>query len=256
MFRTVVLLAMLALAPAAADQEPTVAAGSPPATTDGPIVVVAPHPDDETLGCGGTIATRAAEGRRIVVIVLTDGRALLRRFGIAKDPTELEVSAMRKEETRRSVAILTRGRGEIIFLDVPNEELVARKDATTQRLTTRLAELRPAELYVTSPFEGHAEHVAANQIARAACAASGACRRVFEFVVTLKRDTDLARVDRRQVSVDVSSQRALEQEALQQFRSHLDVISPKLPTPLEQHRYERYLTAREPFLVDDDSPVP
>ncbi len=60
-----------------------------------------------------------------MVVVVTDGRALLRRFGIDRDPTEMEVSAMRKDETRRSVDILTRGKGEIVFLDVPNEELVA-----------------------------------------------------------------------------------------------------------------------------------
>ncbi len=248
---TLLIATAFALVTASASaQRPAVAA-------DGPIVILAPHPDDETLGCGGLIATRAAEGRRVVVVVVTDGRALLRRFGIATDPTEMEVSAMRKDETRRAVDILTGGRGEIVFLDVPNEELVARTDATTQRVTALLADLKPAELYVTSPFEGHAEHVATNAIARAACAASGACRSVFEFIVTLKRDTDLATVPRRQVSVDVSAHRDLEQRALLQFRSHLEVISPKLPTPFEQHQYERYLTPREPFLVEDaGAPVP
>ena len=111
----------------------------------GPIVVLAPHPDDESLGCGGVIATRAAEGRRVVVIVVTDGRALLRRFGIDRDPSELEVSAMRKEETRRSVRILTRGRGEVVFLDYPNEGLVAQQADATRRLTAMLTDLRPAE---------------------------------------------------------------------------------------------------------------
>ncbi len=106
---------------------------------------------------------------------------------------------------------------------------------------------------MTSPFEGHAEHVATNAIAKAACAASGACRSVFEFIVTLKRGTDLATVPRRQVTVDVSAHADLERKALLQFRSHLDVISPKLPTPFEQHQYERYLTPREPFLVEDAS---
>ena len=247
--RAAVLATVFAAWPASAH------ASQPAAADAGPIVILAPHPDDETLGCGGVIATRASEGRRIVVVVVTDGRALLRRFGIDKDPTELEVSAMRKDETRRAVDILTRGKGELIFLDVPNEELVARRDATTPRITALLAELKPAELYVTSPFEGHPEHVATNQIARAACAASGACKAVFEFIVTLKRDTDLAAVPRRQVSVDVSAHRALEQKALLQFRSHLDVISPKLPKPFEENQYERYLTPREPFLVEDGRPA-
>ncbi|BCS32228.1 hypothetical protein TBR22_A14380 [Luteitalea sp. TBR-22] len=215
----------------------------------GPVVVLAPHPDDETLGCGGVIARRAAEGRRVVVVVVTDGRALLRRFGVTSNPSELEVSTMRKDETRRSVDILTGGKGEIRFLDVQNERLVAEQAETTRRVTALLAELRPSELYIPSPFEGHAEHVATNAIARAACEASGACGEVFEFIVTLKRDTDLSAVPRRRVGVDVSGFRALEQQALQQFRSHLDVITPTRPTPFETDGYRRYLTHEEPFLV-------
>ena len=88
-----------------------------PMTQGGPVLILATHPDDETLGCGGLIARRVHEGRRVVVVVLTDGRALLRRFGIAANPSETEVSAMRKEETRRSVEILGARAADIRFLD-------------------------------------------------------------------------------------------------------------------------------------------
>lgn len=72
------------------------------------ILIVAPHPDDETLGCGGTLAKRAQEGCRITVVVVTDGSNLFRlsRWKIEKDPTPAETSAMRKAETRRALAIL------------------------------------------------------------------------------------------------------------------------------------------------------
>ena len=93
----------------------------------GPVVILATHPDDETLGCGGLIARRVHEGRRVVVVVITDGRALLRRFGIAANPSEAEVSAMRKDETRRSVEILGARAADIRFLDFQNERLVARR---------------------------------------------------------------------------------------------------------------------------------
>jgi LmbE family N-acetylglucosaminyl deacetylase len=251
--RSALVATVFGLVSASASAQPPRSA----AATAGPVVILAPHPDDETLGCGGLIATRAAEGRRVVVVVVTDGRALLRRFGIDTNPTEMEVSTMRKDETRRAVDILTRGTGDVVFLDVPNEELLARQEATTARVTALMADLKPAELYVTSPFESHAEHVATHAIARAACSSSGACGAVFEFIVTLKRGTDLATVPRRQIAVDVSAHRAREQQALLQFRSHLDVISPKLPTPFEAHQYERYLTPREPFLVEvTGAPVP
>src|ERR1700759_4483419 len=40
---------------------------------EGTCVILAPHPDDESLGCGGLIATCAAAGRPPLVVILTDG---------------------------------------------------------------------------------------------------------------------------------------------------------------------------------------
>jgi LmbE family N-acetylglucosaminyl deacetylase len=215
----------------------------------GPVVVLAAHPDDETLGCGGLIARRTAEGRRVVVVVITDGRALLGRFGIDRDPSPAEVAQMRKEETRRAVDILTAGRAEILYLEVENERLVEEQADVTRRVTALVGDLKPAELYAPSAFEGHAEHVAANEIARAACASTGACGALFEYIVSLRRDVSIDTVPRRRIGVDVSAYRDLEREALAQFKSHLDVISPTLTAPLTPD-YDRYLTDEEPFLVE------
>ena len=226
---------------------PSVASVQPPAS--GPVVVLAAHPDDETLGCGGLIARRAAEGRRVVVVVITDGRALLGRFGIDRDPSPAEVAQMRKEETRRAVDILSAGRAEILYLEVENERLVAEQADVTRRVTALVGDLKPAELYAPSAFEGHAEHVAAHEIARAACASTRACGALFEYIVSLRRDVSIETVPRRRIGVDVSAYRDLEREALAQFKSHLDVISPKLTAPLTPD-YDRYLTDEEPFLVD------
>ncbi|HEX2943304.1 MAG TPA: PIG-L family deacetylase, partial [Rhodopila sp.] len=39
----------------------------------GTCLILAPHPDDESLGCGGLIATAVAAGRAPLVVILTDG---------------------------------------------------------------------------------------------------------------------------------------------------------------------------------------
>ncbi len=39
----------------------------------GPVLVIAAHPDDEVLGCGGTIARLAAEGRDVQIAILVEG---------------------------------------------------------------------------------------------------------------------------------------------------------------------------------------
>jgi LmbE family N-acetylglucosaminyl deacetylase len=78
------------------------------------LLVVAPHPDDDAIGCGGTIARSAARGASVSVVYVTDGaashpnskryppenlRALrereaglgLRRLGVTKEPVFLRV---------------------------------------------------------------------------------------------------------------------------------------------------------------------
>ena len=46
---------------------------SPTALPDGPVLVVAAHPDDADIGCGGAMARLVAEGRYVVAAVVTDG---------------------------------------------------------------------------------------------------------------------------------------------------------------------------------------
>jgi LmbE family N-acetylglucosaminyl deacetylase len=194
------------------------------------------------------IATRSAEGRRVVVVVVTDGRALFRRFGVT-EPSEAAVSAMRKAETLRAVEILGANPSDVRFFDFENDRLAAQEAEASQRLKALLIELSPAEVYVTSPFEGHREHVLINALTRAACAATGRCPALFEYVVTLGQGQALDSVPRRVVRVNVAAVKDKERRALAQFRSHLDLIYEGQREPLTPN-YDRYLTDEEPFLVE------
>ena len=44
-------------------------------STLGRVLVVAPHPDDESLGCGGTIARLTGQSGTVQIAMVTDGRA-------------------------------------------------------------------------------------------------------------------------------------------------------------------------------------
>lgn len=63
------------------------------------VLVVAAHPDDEVLGCGGTIARFANEGRSVHVLLLADGenaRALADGSGVAADAVYARNAAAEK----------------------------------------------------------------------------------------------------------------------------------------------------------------
>ena len=70
---------------------------------DGTSLVVAPHPDDESLGCGGLIAESCARGRPPVVVVMTDGAAS--HPSSPSYPAD-RLRALRESETAAALSIL------------------------------------------------------------------------------------------------------------------------------------------------------
>lgn len=71
--------------------------------TGGPALVVAAHPDDEVLGCGGTIATLRAAGRDVHVLILADGES---SRGDRDRPAAVESIAARSAAAEKACAVL------------------------------------------------------------------------------------------------------------------------------------------------------
>src|SRR5260370_32358056 len=68
------------------------------------VVVFAPHPDDEVLGCGGALADLLDRGAHLDVVLVTDGAAEARDAG-----DRGRIAAMRMEESRRALDALGGG---------------------------------------------------------------------------------------------------------------------------------------------------
>src|SRR5262245_30184806 len=77
---------------------------APPA---GPVLVVAPHPDDETIGCGATLALHARRGDTVHVVVVTDGELGDPRGLFARDDGGAgSYVELRRDECRRALQAL------------------------------------------------------------------------------------------------------------------------------------------------------
>src|ERR1700743_2977916 len=72
------------------------------ASGDGPILLVSPHPDDETLGAGGFLATQARRGRAVTVVAVTDGEHAYRDY---QAPAE-GLAEIRTREQKDAVHVL------------------------------------------------------------------------------------------------------------------------------------------------------
>lgn len=142
------------------------------------VLALAPHPDDETLGCGGLLAMAGARGVPTRVAYLTDGGAS--HPGSADWPPA-RLGALRRQEARRACHVLGVARAPVFF-GLPDGGTL---DAPLGDATARLADLvrrdRPGLIVTTWRLEPHCDHRAAWTVAREARAGTDA--RLAAFVV-------------------------------------------------------------------------
>jgi len=140
----------------------------------GTMLVIAPHADDETLGCGGLIAAQARAGRGIEVVFLTDSAG--------SPPGSAQLAATRRGEALAALAILGVGPEHAHFLGLPDGTLdrlaPAILRAAREQLTQRILALRPGEVLAPYRHGGSTEHTAAWELVAAALAAAGGGRLV------------------------------------------------------------------------------
>lgn len=143
------------------------------------LVVVAPHPDDEILACGGLLAMHAAQfgaGAPVLIVGVTDGEMSHAEVaGFDSDALAARRSAERMEGAHR----LGVSRHALVPLRLPDAALAAHAD----RLVTQLqALLRPTDLVISTwRLDGHPDHDACGRAAALACNAVG-CRHVEALV--------------------------------------------------------------------------
>jgi len=82
------------------------------------ILVIAAHPDDEVLGCGGTIAKLAAQGEEVHILILATGITSRIDFDLKKTPDALQIHLQR---ARQAGALL--GARNVNFAGFPDQKM-------------------------------------------------------------------------------------------------------------------------------------
>ncbi len=132
---------------------------------DGPILVLAPHPDDETIGCGGLIQQAVRAGVAVFIDVLTDGS---RSHPNSRSHGRAELAALRRAEAKAAVRRLGINATALRFWPEEDSRLPASgaaADALAERLRHRLGETRARVVFVTWADDPHCDHKAAFALA-------------------------------------------------------------------------------------------
>ncbi len=126
-----------------------------------PILILAPHPDDEALGCGGLITRLCREVNPPHVAILTGGGGSLRGHS---DMPEEEVIKARRQLTLNSARELGLPESNIQFLDFVDGYLSEQPKEEIEKLKELIKEVNPQTILVPHSGEGWPDHLAVRQI--------------------------------------------------------------------------------------------
>jgi len=116
------------------------------------ILVFSPHPDDDAIGCGGTLIKSYESGNEIWSVILTDGQK-----GDSSNYRKSEngfVNLRNKEAVEASKIL---GIKKVIFLDEPDTKLKIKNDVI-DKVSQILKDFSPNSVFLPAPFDFHRDH--------------------------------------------------------------------------------------------------
>jgi LmbE family N-acetylglucosaminyl deacetylase len=137
------------------------------------VLVLAPHADDEALGCGGTIALCASKGAEVHVAAISDGGGMLLESSVER----ITIVEKRKRESLEASKIL--GVAHTYYLDFPDGELRSHKKEIKDRIDEIIVRFKPDIVLSPSPVDTHDDHITVSEIACELLARPGDMRVAF-----------------------------------------------------------------------------
>lgn len=228
------------------------------------VVVFAPHPDDEVLGCGGTIARKSNEGVEVFIVFLTDGRNSLRELGVMH-PSPLEVKGIRKEEAKRASSVLGVPNENMVFLDIEDGTLQENERVARGKIAKALR-IFPQSVYFPQEKEFHVDHREANYLVRNVIEHMHFRPHQYQYIIAWQYPLNLLPRLRPQhlqniiiskllrgnmIFEDISDFLHTKEAALKEYRSQLTIVSYKQRrTALKDSFVKGFLKSQEIFFAD------
>jgi len=170
------------------------------------VLVFAPHPDDETIGCGGALALHTMAGDPVKVVFLTNGV----KGDTSGNMVRGEYVELRRSEAVEACALL--GITDIEFWPYEDRFLAGSRGAL-RRMMDLIESFRPELVYAPSPLEFHPDHRASCFML---CDAIGTCDPDFQVAFY-----EVGQPLRVNLLVDITGVLSQKEEAVNVYRSQL-----------------------------------
>ena len=207
------------------------------------ILVVAPHMDDEVLGCGGIMAKYAKEGHEVYVAVVTNGQPPL----FTKEEDDVD-----KANCLEAHKLL--GVKETFFLDLPAAMLdTMPKYKLNGAINKVVQKLVPDELYIPHKGDMHFDHKMINEACMVAVRprSEEAVKRVYVYETLSETEWDVQSADNYfmpNVFVDISDYIDLKIEAMAKFSQQIiEYPSPRSKEGIRSLALNRGMTVYKKY---------
>jgi LmbE family N-acetylglucosaminyl deacetylase len=193
------------------------------------VLVVAPHPDDESLGCGGLIAALRERGVAVDVVIVTDGSG---SHPNSSAYTPGRLAELRRREAIAALAILGVAEGRVSWCSlrdrfVPTEGSAGFEAALAQARDL-LWRVRPETLVIPSAKDAHGDHQATALIWRRVIRDASDRPRVLEYIVWPAADRETR--SGRALRLDICAVLPVKCRAIAAHRSQLGLVVTDDPT--------------------------
>jgi LmbE family N-acetylglucosaminyl deacetylase len=209
-------------------------------------IILAPHQDDETLGCGGTIIKKRRMGADIKIVFASDGSASHHHLIEAE-----KLKAIRHKEALAAAQHLGLADDDVAFLDFKDGQLTASQNAITKELQDIFQTHQPDQVFIPYHKEPPPDHVAVNNTVVSALQTCHQSVTVYEYPVWFwnhwpwTNPLSLIRADSRRklllntfyagvgltdfnCFVGIADVIDLKREALNQYRSQMSQLIPNV----------------------------
>ena len=173
------------------------------------ILILAPHPDDETIGCGGLLLQKRQHSDTHVLL-LTDGHEIRRD----KEQAQKSV-AVRKQEFLNAMDFL--GVHNHTSLNYPCDQLSYNKHECTDAIITYLSKHTVEHVFLPSPFDSHLDHMAVTEILQLALEKGATFKSVWFYEVWNTISPNVA--------IDISTNMPEKMQAIQLYKSQVAQVN-------------------------------
>jgi LmbE family N-acetylglucosaminyl deacetylase len=148
----------------------------------GPVLIIAPHMDDESLGCGLLLAGHPRK-EFLHLLFVTDGSHSPERSAGADEAVRRKLAQTREQEAREAMAVLGVPAGNAAFLGFEDGTLANRKPALQAALVEQIRRVDAGTVLVPFRYDRHPDHLAISHAVADAHRAGAIAASVIEYFV-------------------------------------------------------------------------